>query len=166
MAEIKLEFEEIREESESGTLAATPARKESRRRSAVFAAAGTVIILAAIGAWARRSREGPLNLPPSATSQPAPFTTYGGIETSPAFSPDGNQVVFSWTGVEGAIWKTSATGAGEPRLVAASEASAGALATSNAGRLVYSRRTGDLNIWETSAGGLDDDRKRSIGLTY
>ncbi|NWG13890.1 MAG: PD40 domain-containing protein [Acidobacteria bacterium] len=29
---------------------------------------------------------------------PFPWTTYAGAETSPTFSPDANQVAFSWNG--------------------------------------------------------------------
>src|SRR5262249_7744437 len=35
---------------------------------------------------------------PAAAPQVVPLTSYPGFETSPSFSPDGNQVAFSWNG--------------------------------------------------------------------
>jgi len=63
------------------------------------ALAGTIIamlLVAGVAArrfWPRRSG-GPQNL------KIVPFTTYPGIEGTPSFSPDGNQIVFWWTGGE------------------------------------------------------------------
>jgi len=43
-----------------------------------------------------RFREG--SKKPKAAPEVVPLTTYAGSELSPSFSPDGNQVVFSWNG--------------------------------------------------------------------
>lgn len=45
-----------------------------------------------VWAWKRPSESGPLRI--------FPFTTYAGSESLPAFSPDGSQIAFVWTGGE------------------------------------------------------------------
>jgi len=92
MSDVKVELEDVREESESGTQAVqAPAR---RRRRAWMYAAGCIALLgiaAAIGWWRLQSAPPPL-------SQPVPLTAYQGDEDFPDFSPDGSQVVFAWNG--------------------------------------------------------------------
>ena len=90
MADIKVSLEEIREESERAPAEPRPATRRSRKWAAV--AAG-VAVLAATG-WlvvARsKNQETPLTV--------KPLTSYAGITGFPTFSPDGNQVAFSWNG--------------------------------------------------------------------
>src|SRR5262249_3328051 len=91
-ADLKVELEEVKEESDSARLApesATPAR--SRRWAAVAVLA--VAVLAA-GVWALR----PKRKPPLPAPKVSPLTTYPGLEYYPTFSPDGNQVAFAWNG--------------------------------------------------------------------
>jgi Tol biopolymer transport system component len=64
------------------------------RHSWLWAGVALVVAGIAIAVWlfrvtARR---------PQAAPEVIPLTTYAGIEQSPSFSPDGNQVVFSWNG--------------------------------------------------------------------
>ena len=93
MSDVKVLLEELKEESESGKLAAASASKSSRRRWPWVGAGAAVVILAgAAGLWLTRNRDNPL--PPRVV----PLTTFAGNEDRPAFSPDGNQVVFSWNG--------------------------------------------------------------------
>jgi Tol biopolymer transport system component/DNA-binding winged helix-turn-helix (wHTH) protein len=55
-----------------------------------------LLLLAAIGGYLLRAR------PRAAPDKLAitPFTTFPGFEIAPSFSPDGNQIVFSWFGYE------------------------------------------------------------------
>jgi serine/threonine protein kinase len=92
MQDVKVELDEVREESESGTAAAQlpPPR---RRRAWIFGGAAVIIVAGAVAAWYwRRAVEFPL------PSQPIPLTAYEGDELWPDFSPDGNQIAFSWNG--------------------------------------------------------------------
>ena len=95
MTDVKVLLEELREESESGTLA--PAAVVKRRRWPWLAAVATLVIAAGAGLWLSRGREEP---PPRVV----PLTTLAGDENDPSFSPDGNQVVFSWNGEKENNW--------------------------------------------------------------
>ncbi len=59
----------------------------------MWVAAALVAVVIAGTVWLRRDG-GQLSTP----IEIAPFTSYAGDETYPSFSPDGNQVVFSWNG--------------------------------------------------------------------
>jgi Tol biopolymer transport system component/predicted Ser/Thr protein kinase len=91
MADLKVELEEAKVESESGTLAAqAPAR--ARRKRQWLLAAGVAVPLLAVATWfLLRQARAPLP-PPSVV----PLTSYPGSELYPSFSPDGNQVAFAW----------------------------------------------------------------------
>ena len=93
MEDLNVALEELKEESDSGTL--TGVRPAPRRPRRMVAAAGALaVILAAALAWyfLRPAPE------PAAALKVAPLTTYPGLETEPSFSPDGNQVAFVWNG--------------------------------------------------------------------
>jgi len=88
MADLKVALEDL--EAESGS------RKQVQalpRRRWAWAALLPVLLVAGFFAWrawlARQSAE-PLRA--------VALTTFSGIENSPSFSPDGNHVVFTWTG--------------------------------------------------------------------
>jgi len=68
--------------------------KKSLTRQWGLAAGLLLIVLAGFGWFI--SRSGSTSVPPP--SQPIPLTSYPGTELSPTFSPDGNQVAFSWDG--------------------------------------------------------------------
>jgi serine/threonine protein kinase len=93
MADVKIALEELKEDSDSGALAAT--RAAPTRRSPiprVAAIAVTIISLAAIlWLWLGRSRPRP-----EATVTAIPLTSDPGEEAYPSFSPDGTQVAFEW----------------------------------------------------------------------
>lgn len=56
--------------------------------------AGLLLLAAIVGYFLRPKPEQPYKL------TIAPFTTFPGFEIAPSFSPDGNQIVFSWFGYE------------------------------------------------------------------
>ena len=68
-----------------------------RRWRAPVAAAITLAAITSGAIWMRMSSQ--IALP----DQPIPLTTYFGDEDFPDFSPDGNQVVFSWNGEHGEV---------------------------------------------------------------
>ncbi len=93
MADLKVALEELKEESDSGKLAA-PAAERRGRRSWLWLALPLVLALGVADVWLlRRSAE-----TPAAQLHAVPLTSSAGRETHPSFSPDGNQLAFSWDG--------------------------------------------------------------------
>jgi serine/threonine protein kinase len=95
MQDVKIELQEIKEESDSQPAAAqVPARR--RRRWWLAAALAGALLMAVMG-WLRwRPRE--IELAPPRL---VPLTSMHGFETHPTFSPDGRQVAFAWEGEKG-----------------------------------------------------------------
>jgi len=92
--DVKVLLREIKEESSSGGLAETDPAVRPSRRLWIWGAMAIVAVAMAVGLWLFR---GSPRKPPAAI-EVIPLTSYPGSETSPSFSPDGNQVVFSWNG--------------------------------------------------------------------
>jgi Tol biopolymer transport system component/DNA-binding winged helix-turn-helix (wHTH) protein len=93
LADLKVAVRNLKEESESGQLTSvSPARPHIGWKIIVVAGA-LVAILAGGTVWfyLKSSR-------PAAPLKVVPLTTYPGSERFPSFSPDGNQVAFSWDG--------------------------------------------------------------------
>jgi hypothetical protein len=97
MADVKAPFDGLKEESESAKLARL---QRSNWRSPQAAAAVFLVVAgaAAFGFWSSRHQEA--GQPPHVI----PLTTSAGSENYPSFSPDGNQVVFSWNGEKKDNW--------------------------------------------------------------
>jgi eukaryotic-like serine/threonine-protein kinase len=95
MADLKVALQELKEESDSGTLQAAPSLQQRPGRQRVWA--GALVAAFALGAgtlWFMRSPR----RTPDAALNPVPLTTYPGFQGFPSFSPDGNQVAFLWNG--------------------------------------------------------------------
>ncbi len=75
-----------------------PSRITSRRAWRVGAAGAVVAAVAASLSLRWYWRLPPRPPEPMASLKVRPLTTYPGIEKTPSFSPDGNQVAFSWNG--------------------------------------------------------------------
>ena len=93
-ADLRVALEDLKEESDSGTLGA--ARVIAKPRRWRFASIIGLIALFGLGAaimWFGRSTPKP---PESLFA--VPLTAHPGFEGDPSFSPDGNQIAFSWNG--------------------------------------------------------------------
>ena len=95
MDDVKVELEELKEESDSGKLLAPSSLLPVRRRGRLWAA-GLLGLLAAsvVLLWLVR----PTVKAPQAELTAVPLTSYPGMEDHPSFSPDGTQVAFMWNG--------------------------------------------------------------------
>jgi eukaryotic-like serine/threonine-protein kinase len=94
MGDVKVELEELKEDSSSSTLAGTPPAVRPARWMWVWAGTALVIASLAVAVWLFRGTD----KKPAAAPELVPLTSYAGSEKSPSFSPDGNQVAFSWNG--------------------------------------------------------------------
>jgi serine/threonine protein kinase len=98
MADVKVALQEIKEDSESGTAAvAVPSERRSRL---IGALAASVVLVAGLIAW-RLWPHPETEAPPLRV---VPLTALNGQEDEPTFSPDGDQVAFSW---DGGVYGTS-----------------------------------------------------------
>jgi Tol biopolymer transport system component/DNA-binding winged helix-turn-helix (wHTH) protein len=81
---------------EAAPVAPDAAEPKKATKWLLIAAAALLVVLAWM--WARPSQR---SSAVSATDfKTVPFTSYPGAERQPAFSPDGNQIVFTWNGEE------------------------------------------------------------------
>jgi eukaryotic-like serine/threonine-protein kinase len=92
-SDIKVELEDLKEESDSGRLATPAAVSRGSSRKGWIAAGLAIPLLVAAVSYLR----------PAGTTAPRlptvlPLTTYDGLEAYPTLSPDGNQVAFTWDG--------------------------------------------------------------------
>lgn len=91
-ADLRVSLDEVREELDSGLRAARGARRRRARWVWVLAPAAAAGLVAG-GLWLGR-RVGPA----AAVQPPVPLTSSVGLVQSPALSPDGKLVAFSWNG--------------------------------------------------------------------
>jgi Tol biopolymer transport system component len=96
MRDVTLELQEIKEESASGRLSAQVAVPAVPWRTRVVPAVvmAAIAVAAAYLLW-KQGHSAPPDQPPQRL---VPFTSLNGLETQPAFSPDGEQVAFEWNG--------------------------------------------------------------------
>jgi Tol biopolymer transport system component len=96
VADLKVALQELKEESDSGRLAAATAgaRPVAVSRRKWWIAAAVILVFSAGLLWFLQR--------PTRMRQPSPkeipLTSNVGAENSPTFSPDGNQIAFSWDG--------------------------------------------------------------------
>ena len=94
--DLKLELEELRDESESGVSGtAAPAAPPAARRRWIMGALAGASILAALGLFWKMRSDPPAS---AAEMKVVVLTSYPGEQQDPALSPDGKQVAFSWNG--------------------------------------------------------------------
>jgi eukaryotic-like serine/threonine-protein kinase len=99
MGDVKVALQELKEESDSGKLtgvvpAVVPAQRKSRWVMWALGGAAVLLILMAVGLWFLHPRTHP-------AAKIVPFTSYPGLQITPAFSPDGKQVAFAWDSEKG-----------------------------------------------------------------
>ena len=96
MADVRVSLLELKEESESGKLPATALAPPAKAgRGWVFASCALLLISAA-ALFVFRQR--PAETAPGPEPKVTPLTSYAGVQGSPTFSPDGNQIAFAWSG--------------------------------------------------------------------
>jgi Tol biopolymer transport system component/tRNA A-37 threonylcarbamoyl transferase component Bud32 len=100
MDDVKIVLEELKQESDSGTLAAAGRSRPKSRRHAWVLSLAPVLIAAMGGLWLLRSK----NQRPEQPLVAVPLTTYTGSQYWPSFSPDGTQVAFAWDGGKQDNW--------------------------------------------------------------
>jgi serine/threonine protein kinase len=92
MADARVSLLELKEDTDSGKLAAElPSRPRRHRRVAAGIAALLLIAAAALWLHFRKPVE-------EQESRVTVFTSYAGLQGMPSFSPEGNQVAFTWQG--------------------------------------------------------------------
>jgi eukaryotic-like serine/threonine-protein kinase len=95
MADLKVALEDLKEESDSGSLSVAPTQQQRSGRLLVWAGTLLAAFILGVGAlWLMRSAR----KTPEAALNPVPLTTYPGAQGWPSFSPDGNLVAFGWNG--------------------------------------------------------------------
>ncbi len=100
MADARVALLELKEEAESGKVGAIAGavRRPWWRPWILPACAVILLTVLGIGFRSRLRRPGDELAP-----RTIPFTVYTGAQGAPAFSPDGNQIAFPWTGDQGEI---------------------------------------------------------------
>ncbi len=96
MADLKVALEDLKAESDSGSLEVAGEKIAAARRPSalIWVAAFALVAVGAAGLWffTRRTES------TEAAPRVVPLTAYPGQASEPSFSPDGNQVAFSWNG--------------------------------------------------------------------
>ena len=93
MADLQAALEELKTASDTARLPGSASPGRPRRDAWLWAAAGALGAAAYGGRWQPNR-----SATPAAQPKILPLTTDAGFQFHPAFSPDGNQVAFSWAG--------------------------------------------------------------------
>ncbi len=96
--DLKVALLELKEESDSGKLAAPRAAAAPSRSARIWWVPALVVLLLVVGLGIWRFHA---PAAPRATPKMIPLTTYPGQQRSPALSPEGKQVAFAWDGEKG-----------------------------------------------------------------
>jgi eukaryotic-like serine/threonine-protein kinase len=111
IADVKVALEDVREDSESG-VTAPAAGARTHRRGAIAALVAAALVIVGATAWLllpfHRRTQAP------AAMRPVALTSLTGSEFHPTFSPDGEQVAFSWNGAKQDNWDVYVTLVGSP----------------------------------------------------
>ena len=94
--ELKDALEELASGAAEGPQPASAVVRAPRRWGWAVATLAAVTVVAAYAGWQVWSSPGA-----SPSLRAVPLTSLPGVTRSPSFSPDGNQVAFSWTGADG-----------------------------------------------------------------
>ena len=98
IADVRVALLELKEETDSGTLPASETLQKAHHGWWIAGACAMIAIAISIGVWLYRPPP-----PPQPEFRVTPLTSYAGFQRDPAFSPDGNQVAFAWTGRSGTV---------------------------------------------------------------
>jgi Tol biopolymer transport system component len=113
MKDLKVELEELKEDSDSGKLKMSEAGMAAavKRPRWLILVSALVCLVLAVGWYLARPRRESFGPPVSVV----PLTTYRGSESSLSFSPDGTQVAFRWSDSdEPGVFVKVVDGAGDP----------------------------------------------------
>jgi Tol biopolymer transport system component/tRNA A-37 threonylcarbamoyl transferase component Bud32 len=144
---LRVALEDLKPGSDSGRLEtkSPPAPPTAKRRRLLLpVAAALALVLVGAAVWIPRLLD-PSEGRPEQPLYALPFTTMEGSERTPTFSPDGNQVAFSWNGESGENFDIYAqvVGSGSPLRLTKDPAQDTAPAWSPDGRYVaFIRSTG------------------------
>jgi serine/threonine protein kinase/Tol biopolymer transport system component len=96
MDDLKVALQELKEESDSGTLSAVVPRRVRSHRPWILGGLALVAVVAVVAVGLLSLRRGERSAGEAAVPAlvPAPLTADPGFERGPSFSPDGNQVAF------------------------------------------------------------------------
>ena len=98
--DVKVALEDVKEASESGVTARAPVVRSRRRPIAALVA--TALVTMGATAWLLLPSH--RRTPAPAPMRTLPLTSLTGSELYPTFSPDGEQVAFSWNGTKQDNW--------------------------------------------------------------